>query len=211
MNYDVNPHYWQRYKRFIASRQASDGYVERHHIYPRSLFPQKANDADNIVALTAREHFIAHWMLHKAFGGKMSQAFMYMKAGNADRYWRLNSRSYELLRESFAQAMSVANTGKSMSDEARQRMSKTRLGVPLSEAHRKAIGAGNTGRVLTDETRQRISEAKTGKALPPFSAEHRAKLSTPKQKATCYCCGKEVAVNLINRWHNANCKQEAEV
>lgn len=211
MNYDVNSHHWQRYKRFIASRQTSDGYVERHHIYPRSMFPQKANDADNIIALTAREHFLAHWMLHKAFGGQMSQAFMFMQAGGDKRYWKLNSRSYELLRESFAQAMSVTKTGKPMSEITRQRMSQARIGLPLSEAHRKAIGSGNTGRIVTDETRQRISEVKTGKALPPFSAEHRAKLTGPKQKAVCYCCGKEVAVNLINRWHNANCKQKAEV
>lgn len=213
MNYDVNKHHWQRYLRFIRSRQPSFGYVERHHIYPRSMFPQKANDADNIIALTAREHFIAHWMLHKAFGGQMSQAFAYMQVQCDDhqRYWKLNSTSYAQLREAFSQAMSVTKTGKPMSEITRQRMSQARIGVPLSEAHRKAIGTGNTGRLVTDETRQRISEAKTGKALPPFSAEHRAKLSGPKQKAVCYCCGKEVAVNLINRWHNANCKQEAEV
>lgn len=206
MNYAVNKHYWQRYKRFIASRQMTDGYVERHHIYPRSLFPQKANDPDNIVLLTAREHFIAHWMLHKAFGGKMSQAFMYMKAGDEQRYWNLNSRSYGLLRESFSQAMSLVKKGKPLTEETKRKMSAVRVGIALSEAHRQAIGAGNTGRVVLDETRQRISEAKRGKPMPPFSAEHRAKLSVPKAKTKCYCCGKEVAVNMVNRWHNDNCK-----
>lgn len=211
MNYQVNDHQWRRYLKFIRSRQPSDGYVERHHIYPRSLFPQKANDADNIVALTAREHFIAHWMLHKAFGGKMSQAFMYMKAECSDhqRHWRLNSTSYQMLREAFAEAMSVAKTGKPLTEQAKQKMSASRMGKPLSEAQRKAIGAGNTGRIVTEETRHRIREAKVGKSLPPFSAEHRAKLSAPKAKVQCYCCGKEVAVNLVNRWHNDNCKQFA--
>lgn len=164
MNYDVNKHYWQRYKKFIASRQPTQGYVERHHIYPRSLFPQKANDADNIIALTAREHFIAHWMLHKAFGNKMTMAFMYMKAecDDAERYWNLNSRSYSLLRESFSLAMSHAKKGKPLTEETKRKMSQARIGKPLSEAQRKAIGKGNTGRVVSEETRKRISEAKLG-------------------------------------------------
>lgn len=208
MNYEVNSFQWKRYLRFIRSRQPSSGYVERHHIYPRSMFPQKANDADNIIALTAREHFIAHWMLHKAFGGQMSQAFAYMQAQSDDhqRYWRLNSTSYAQLREAFSKAMSVAKMGKPNSEETKRKMSAAKTGVALSEQHRMAIGAGNTGRIVTDETRQRISEAKKGKALPPFSDEHRAKLSVPKAKAVCRCCGKEVAINMIDRWHNDNCK-----
>lgn len=211
MNYDVNKQHWQRYLKFIRSRKPSFGYVEQHHIYPRSLFPQKANDADNLIALTAREHFLAHWMLHKAFGGKMTQAFMYMKAECDDqkRHWRLNSFSYQLLREAFSQAMSVAKTGKPLSEETKRRMSKARIGKPLPEAQRLAIGAGNKGKIISEETRMRISQAKRGKPLPPISDEHRAKLNLPKQKVKCYCCGQDVAINLVNRWHNDNCKQYA--
>jgi len=212
MNYDVNKHYWQRYKKFIASRQPTQGYVERHHIYPRSLFPQKANDADNIIALTAREHFIAHWMLHKAFGNGMTMAFMYMKANGPDqeRYWNLNSSAYESLRIAHASVMSVVKTGKPLSEQAKQNMSKARIGKPLSEAQRKAIGLGNTGRVVSEETKLKISQAKTGVARPPMSDEHRSKLSVPKQRVNCTCCGKEVSINMVNRWHNNNCKMKVE-
>ena len=37
------------------SRQKLDGYIERHHIIPRSF--GGSDDDSNIVALTAREHF----------------------------------------------------------------------------------------------------------------------------------------------------------
>lgn len=210
MNYEANDHHWKRYLRFIGSRNKSSGYVERHHIYPRSMFPQKANDSDNIIALTAREHFIAHWMLHKAFGGKMTQAFMYMKAGDTNRYWNLNSRSYKQLREEFGRIWSEKKTGKKMSDEARRNMSIGRTGIPLSEAHRANIGAGNKGKVVSQETCKRISEARKG-ITPnrPMTDSYRALLQRPKAKAACACCGQLVAVNVINRWHNDNCKQKA--
>ena len=38
-------------------------YIERHHVIPRSL--GGTNDKDNLVRLTAREHYIAHLLLWK--------------------------------------------------------------------------------------------------------------------------------------------------
>ncbi len=211
INRPVNQFQWQRYKRFIAAcaTQVHDGYVERHHIYPRSLFPQKADEPRNLVSLTGRQHFIAHWMLHKAFGGRMTVALTYMKAhapDHADRYWKMDSRAYERLRVEFAAVMSGMKKGVRLSDEARKNMGASRLGKPLSESHRKAIGDGNRGGKCSDETRARISAAKIGVKRPPRSAEHLAKLSAPKPKCDCPHCGKSVAAHLFARWHGDNCK-----
>ena len=41
-------------------------YYEAHHILPRCLFPEFIKDTENIVLLTAREHFLAHKMLFNA-------------------------------------------------------------------------------------------------------------------------------------------------
>jgi len=46
-----------------ARNRVSDSYTEKHHILPWSLGGD--NSADNLVALTAREHFICHWLLTK--------------------------------------------------------------------------------------------------------------------------------------------------
>lgn len=209
MNYQVNEHHWRRYLRFIRSRGASEGYAERHHIYPRSLFPQLADDPSNILSLTAREHFIAHWMLHKAFGGKMTNAFMYMKSGVQPRYWNLNSRSYQILREEFGRIWSERKTGKKMSDEARRNMSLGRMGKPLSESHKAKISAGNKGKTVSEETCRRISEGRKGITPDrPMTDSYRALLQRPKQKVACECCGELVAAHLVNRWHNANCKHK---
>ena len=43
-------------------------YSETHHIIPRSL--QGNDEQNNLVKLTAREHFIAHWLLTKMTTGQ---------------------------------------------------------------------------------------------------------------------------------------------
>ena len=210
MNYEVNDHYWQRYLKFIRSRTATDGYVERHHIYPRSMFPQLADDPKNLIPLTAREHFLAHWMLHKAFGGKMTNAFMYMRTGSDERYWNLNSRAYERLRVAFGQLWSEIKTGVKRSAETRRKMSESRTGVPLSAEHRASIAAGNRGKAMTDERKRRISEGRKG-ITPnrPMTDSYMEMLRLPKQKVACQCCGVMVAPHLVDRWHNNNCKHRA--
>lgn len=66
-----------------------DGYLELHHIIPRSIFGegllnqngiQEVNQSDNLVYLSAREHFVAHWLLHRAFpkNKKLGLAFWAM-------------------------------------------------------------------------------------------------------------------------------------
>ena len=85
-----------------------------HHIKPRSL--DGTDDKENIVKLTAREHFVCHWLLVKMYDKgteerkKMLYAFWSMKRQPttcATRY--INSRAYEKLRSEFAQHVSVTN------------------------------------------------------------------------------------------------------
>jgi len=54
-------------------------YYENHHILPKCLFKQYKNDKWNLVLLTAREHFLAHWLLLKIFPSmEMELAFCLM-------------------------------------------------------------------------------------------------------------------------------------
>ena len=50
-------------------------YTERHHIIPQSL--GGSNDKDNLVDLTAREHFICHWLLIKMTEGEHRSKMLY--------------------------------------------------------------------------------------------------------------------------------------
>jgi hypothetical protein len=88
--------YFLAYQRLIAKAKARvcpEGYVERHHILPKAL--NGSDDSSNLVALTAKEHFVAHVLLAKIYGGIMWQAVIVMKGGK-NRY--CNSRLFEIAR-----------------------------------------------------------------------------------------------------------------
>jgi len=85
------------YERLIARarvRGALEGYFEMHHVLPRSL--GGTDDKSNLVALTSKEHFIAHMLLAKMHGGTMWTAIMVMK-GNKNRY--CNARLFDIARK----------------------------------------------------------------------------------------------------------------
>lgn len=85
-----------------------ESYTENHHILPRSL--GGSDEGDNMVRLTAREHFICHLLLPKFTAGndryKMVHALWFMantkKLGN--RY-KPSSRIYESARLQKAEIM----------------------------------------------------------------------------------------------------------
>jgi len=91
------------------------GYVEKHHIIPRSL--GGIDDADNIVKLTAREHFVCHLLLTKMFSrdkyktAKMVRAWCGMSwRRNEFRTYKVNSRIFEAYRKKFSVLVSESQT-----------------------------------------------------------------------------------------------------
>lgn len=74
--------YAYQYFKLIAHRVENrltkkDCYVECHHVIPKSEGGK--NTKDNLVNLTAREHYIAHLLLAKIYDdSKMYAAVVYM-------------------------------------------------------------------------------------------------------------------------------------
>lgn len=68
--------YKRIYAAFINARRAKEssltGYVERHHIIPRSL--GGGDEAENMIALTPEDHYFAHLLLAKVHGGTQWRA-----------------------------------------------------------------------------------------------------------------------------------------
>lgn len=83
------------------SREIPDCYCERHHIIPKSM--GGSDDADNIAVLTAREHFIIHWLLMKIHRNKqMVYAFHCMTKPVGNGRTRYTSISFKYAREAIA-------------------------------------------------------------------------------------------------------------
>jgi len=171
-------------------------YVEKHHIVPKSI--GGSDDTSNIVLLTAREHFVAHWLLHIIYkhspqSGKMAAAFHSMCQLNkwGKRYY--HSRGFEIARKAKSESMigvakspehkeklAKANKLRSQNLEWRKKISESSKGKkhgPMSDQHRKKISEAQKGKKFSEETKLKMSEAKKGRK---FSEEHIEKIRQAK-------------------------------
>jgi len=95
----MNNKWYRVYMSLVESRQDNlpEGYTENHHIIPKSM--GGSDSADNLVRLTAREHFVAHRLLSKCTEGDANFRMMWalhrmMYAGHYD----IGSRVYSKAR-----------------------------------------------------------------------------------------------------------------
>lgn len=93
-------------------------YCESHHIIPRSL--GGTDELDNIVNFTAREHYVAHKILVKAYlqkYGKESEHYKKMVTAlffmTTSKRWdgKITSRMYDTIRNEFAKRQYENNVG----------------------------------------------------------------------------------------------------
>lgn len=97
-----------------AQNRTIEGYVESHHIIPRSF---GGNDSkSNLVKLTAREHYIAHALLWKmkfvgVYGSKMAFAFntfinkMTTDVRGVHHTYTISSRTYEVFKKEYSRLL----------------------------------------------------------------------------------------------------------
>lgn len=153
------------------------GYCERHHIIPSSL--GGGDEPSNLVWLTAREHFICHWLLTKMTTNKndyekMINALILMKGkGKNQKQQRyINARAYEKAKKEYSNICNETRKGeqnaffnKTHTLEQKEKWKKDRKGVY------KSWNEGFTKE--TDDrlkkTAQSISRAKKGVPNPKVS------------------------------------------
>jgi 5-methylcytosine-specific restriction endonuclease McrA len=147
-----------------SNRMLSVGmYVERHHVIPKSLGGD--NTRENLVSLTAREHFICHWLLTKMTNGRSKSKMwlallkMCVVSGTHQRYLP-SASTYENIRLAVGKANRGENNpsyGKRVPAEqiararnTRQQNDLSRLPYKHSEESKRKIGEANRGRSRPD-------------------------------------------------------------
>jgi hypothetical protein len=110
--------YLKIYNQLISKRQQilTEGYSEKHHIVPKCM--NGTNDTDNLVRLTAREHFIAHLLLAKIYGGPLYHAAFRMSC-----YKKYSSKEYEWLKINNSAIQSEMMKNRIVSSETRLKLS----------------------------------------------------------------------------------------
>ncbi|SRR5258706_9141728 len=168
------------------SRGKPDGYYEKHHVLPKCM--GGTNDFWNVVNLTFREHFLAHWLLIKCTSAKVNSkllmAFSLMRKTDACGKRVLSSWQYEKVRKirlgtayspEMRARMSAGSIGKKISEVTRLKLSTARKGIKKSEETKKRMSEAQKGHVVSEETKRRISLAKKGHKI---SEEHKLKLKS---------------------------------
>ena len=204
------------------------GYTETHHIIPRSL--GGTNDPVNLVNLSARQHFVCHWLLTKIHAGqergKMINALVMMQGENANQHrykTKITSRAFAKLREDYAAYISKMNTGIKLTADQCEKIRQSKIGkkrAPFSgewlenlRAAHQGENNGMYGKNHTGESRKKIGNKIRGRKQTDEEKKRRGNsvksLALKREKKLCPHCDKEVAVNGYARWHGDNCKLKA--
>jgi len=185
-----------------------NGYTEKHHIIPRSM--GGSNDKENVVSLTAREHFVAHWLLWRIYrNSQMAYAFIMMTRRSKDNQRYFSSKGYEFARKATYQTgfkhteqtiekIRSANKGKITSEATKEKLRNINLGKkhpPRSQEARKKLSEVNKGKIVSEQTkrklsqrefppewRQKMSESAKKRKRSPYSPEHRKKIGEANKR-----------------------------
>ena len=168
--------------RKAENRTPPDGYIEKHHIFPVSIF----GNNKRIVVLTSREHYIAHALLEKIYIKrcgtndkktiKMTYAFWLMN-NKKDNY--CNSKLYEGARIRFYENNIWKD--RKHSEETKEKLRQ--IGLNRSEEYKRNMSEIKKGKPMSEETKRKLSEINKEKCSNnhskniPLSEEHREKIS----------------------------------
>ena len=208
-----------------AKRKEIIGYSEKHHIIPRSM--GGTNNPENLVALSAREHYITHWLLWKIHKSKsMGHAFFNMVLKSDGQNRSFSSRKYEIAKSAMIEAMSGENNqwygthgpmgGKTHTEEFKilhkdrmKKASEYKRGKPVSE-----VPGFNTGGGIPTQfgNQPPWNKGITGEQSHMFgfklSEETKERMRKPKEKVTCPHCGKIGGISSMKRWHFERCRNK---
>lgn len=192
--------YTRWYNTIIANARQTlrHGYVEKHHVIPKSLGGQ--DNLENIVKLIAREHFVCHLLLTKMTIGYRNKLMRFalgkfiQTAPTQER--KFTSWEYNKIRESISQA----RLGKQHSQATRKKISdKSKGRIPWNK--------GVTGIKHSDESNKKRSKTMKGKKL---SNDHRSKISASKLGKPSGMLGKtHPRKGIIGKWtHSSDTKEK---
>ena len=142
-----------------AKNNIREGYMEKHHIIPKCMGGK--DDNDNLVLLTAREHYICHWLLAK--------------------YYKTSSLYH-------AFAMMCLSTNKHQRLQSSRFFERARIARSLAMTGENNIMFGKKSACIshTEETKHKIRLAKLGKKRAPFKRKPPTEETKQKRKETYF-------------------------
>lgn len=225
-------HYLNKYIRFISSiNNPNNSITENHHILPKSM--GGSDHSSNLISLTPRQHYLAHWMLWKAYKNKEMTVAFFSMSNRSNQYRKKdfvpNSRIYEKVRIDFLKEMSTSS--KKLWGDLDYR-EKHRITNSTEKTHQ--LRSNKAKELWKDpEYREKmIASRKNAWAEGRVNRDHskcgkKGSLNVSKRlevrlkntgdnhysrragyvRPSCPHCGKVSTPSNIKRWHGENCKK----
>lgn len=160
-------------------------YIENHHILPKSLFPDYEHNLENIISLSAENHYHAHILLAEIYGDKMLYALRMLSNRT-----NITCKNYAELRQEWA---------KTHSNKMKELWTDPTYINKVNTNRNKAMQTKEYKKILSDNQKERMKDPNIRKACG-----HRKGFLLPRYK--CWNCdiigrGKKFESN-----HNSNCR-----
>ncbi len=181
------------------TRKTAPCYVERHHIVPKCKSFDGSNDSINLVFLTAKEHYICHYLLPKMCENRQKSdmlfAFHKLIYSKNRLYHKITSRVYEKSKAVIAELSRyrefTPTIKANMSASAKQRW----ILLPMTSDAKSYLSSLYKGKTYNErfgleeslKLKKQRSESKTGSKNPMFGRapwnKGETKLNNPKIQA----------------------------
>lgn len=230
--------YLSVYNSLINKRKSSpvpdNLYSELHHIIPKCH--GGSDSPDNLVRLTAKEHYLAHHLLYKHYRTpQLAHAWfsMFRRSGNQKRVF--TAKQYEMARAAHIEILKETMAGKKNPFYGKKHSEKTRKQIsnkvnewysnndipqerinnwiekvakkPASDKQKAVTSLNSKGKIV-------LKNIITGECIKIDKSDKmmyneniwKNPAAISQAKDTCIFCGKESNAGNIKRWHNENCK-----
>ena len=183
-----------------AKTRKLEGYGEWHHIKPRCL--QGNNSKNNLVKLTAKEHFIIHKLLVNIYTGKEKKQMIYalyrmVCRNNKQKMLNITSTQYDKIRKLYSENHPMKNK------EIQLKVKSTQIKKYGNYAFITEKSLNKTKK--TSLERYGVLYAITNKQ---FMIDKYGVDNPRKIKIDCPHCKKNGQFPAMKRWHFDNCKNK---
>lgn len=213
-----------------------DIYTETHHIIPKCM--GGTDDKDNLVRLTAREHYLAHALLFKHYKtSKLAHAWFSMLRWDKNQKRYFTSSQHEKAKLAHINALKQTMTGennhfhgKTHSKETRKLISEKNkewyknnkksdevlknwvekvASKPASEKQKQTLSKLSKNKIML----KNVNTGECVKIDKSRKSEYDDNIwknpaAISQKREVCIYCGIESVAGNIKRWHNENCKHK---
>lgn len=202
-------------------------YTEIHHITPKSLGGDNSNN--NLVNLTAKEHFVCHRLLPRMTTGDAKRKMVYaqnmmLAKTPAQKRISVNANTYKQIKEEFSKInpfnnpiWQLINGGNARKGIKRSEKAKENIKASWTPERRKNASRLSKGRKnpRTPEWTEKIRLANLGKKGTPQSEENKIQQSLRMkgkpapwagQKLQCIHCLRILDKGNYTKYHGDKCK-----